>query len=367
MAATSGGATPAAPPGQPARAEAAAPAAARGLPRWLRVVGRQSASVAVTLLGLLALTFFIGRMLPIDPVIAIVGEQADRATYDMVFHQLGLDKPLYQQFLLFIRDMLSGDFGNALFTGNTVAGDLKRVFPATIELATFAVCIGVGVGVPLGIFAAVYRGSALDHIARFVGLLGYSSPTFWLGLMGLILFYASLGIVGGPGRLDVTFLDIVDERTGLLLVDALLAGEYEVFWNAFSHIVLPGSILGYASMAYISRMTRSFMLEQLGQEYIVAARVKGLSRWRVVWRHAFRNILVQLITVIALAYAFLLEGAVLTETVFAWPGFGRYLTSGLLAGDMNAVLACVLIIGIIFVGLNLLSDILYRTLDPRTK
>jgi peptide/nickel transport system permease protein len=160
---------------------------------------------------------------------------------------------------------------------------------------------------------------------------------------------------------------MVEPVTGMLLVDSLLAGEHEVFGNAFSHIVMPGIILGYSSMAYISRMTRSFMLEQLGQEYIVAARVKGQSRWQVVWRHAFRNIMVQLITVIALAYAFLLEGAVLTETVFAWPGFGRYLTSGILAGDMNAVLACVLIIGVIFVVLNLLSDLLYRLLDPRTR
>ena len=337
------------------------------MPSWLKTAGKQAASVLVTLLGLLALTFFMGRMLPIDPVIAIIGEQAEKETYDMVFAQLGLDKPLYVQFWLFIRDMMSGEFGNALFTGNAVAHDIRRVFPATIELATVAIMFGVGIGVPLGMLAAVYRGSVLDHVARFVGLLGYSSPTFWLGLMGLILFYASLGWVGGPGRLDVVYLDMVDTRTGLLLVDALLAGEPEVFWNAFSHIILPASILGYASMAYISRMTRSFMLEQLGQEYIVAARVKGMSRWRVVWRHAFRNILVQLITVIALAYAFLLEGAVLTETVFAWPGFGRYLTSGLLAGDMNAVLACVLIIGTIFVGLNLLSDVLYRLLDPRTR
>jgi peptide/nickel transport system permease protein len=334
---------------------------------WLRVAWRQVSSVAVTMLGLLALTFFMGRMLPIDPVIAIVGEQADHATYNMVSHQLGLDQPRYVQFGLYIRHMLSFDFGKALFTGNRVADDIVRVFPATIELATFAIIIGVGVGVPLGIVAAVYRGRAIDHVARVVGLLGYSSPTFWLGLMGLIIFYAKLGWVAGPGRLDVFFIDVVPSRTGLLLVDALLAREFEVFWNALRHIVLPGSILGYASMAYISRMTRSFMLEQLGQEYIIAARVKGLSKWKVIWRHAFRNILVPLITVIALAYAFLLEGAVLTETVFAWPGFGRYLTSGLLAGDMNAVLACVLIIGSIFVALNLMADILYRVLDPRTR
>jgi len=334
---------------------------------FARAALRQIASIAATLAGLLALTFFIGRMLPIDPVISIIGEQADHSTYEMVYHQLGLDKPLYEQFYLFVRAMLSGDFGNALFTGNSVATDLSRVFPATIELATFAIIIGVGIGVPLGILAAVYRGSPLDHVARFVGILGYSSPTFWLGLMGLIIFYAMLGIVGGPGRLDVIYLDEVPSHTGLLLIDSLIAGDSDVFWNAFSHIVLPGSILGYGSMAYISRMTRSFMLEQLGQEYVIAARVKGLTRWQVVRRHAFRNILVQLITVIALAYAFLLEGAVLTETVFAWPGFGRYLTSGLLAGDMNAVLACVLIIGIIFIGLNLLADLLYRLLDPRTR
>jgi peptide/nickel transport system permease protein len=328
---------------------------------------RQVGSVLTTLFGLLALTFFMGRMLPTDPVISIVGEQADQTTYNMVYHQLGLDKPLYVQFYLYVRAMLAGDFGNALFTGHRVADDLLRAFPATIELASFAIVIGVGIGVPLGILAAVYRGSIIDHVARVVGLLGYSSPTFWLGLIGLIVFYAKLGWVGGPGRLDVGFIDSIEPHTGLLLVDALWDGDMDVFWNAVSHIVLPGSILGYGSMAYISRMTRSFMLEQLAQEYIIAARVKGMSRWAVIRRHAFRNILVQLITVVALAYAFLLEGAVLTETVFAWPGFGRYLTAGLLAGDMNAVLACVLIVGVIFIGLNLITDCLYRLLDPRTR
>ena len=331
--------------------------------RFLRPAG----SLLVTLFGLLALTFFMGRMLPTDPVASIVGDQADQATYDRVYHQLGRDKPLVVQFVLYGRDMLSGDFGNALFTGHRVADDLKRVFPATMELATLAIVLGVGLGVPLGVLAAVYRGTLVDHVARIVGLLGYSSPTFWLGLMGLIVFYATLGWVGGPGRADVSFLDATETHTGLLLVDSAWNGDWDVFWDAADHIVLPATILGYGSMAYISRMTRSFMLEQLSQEYIIAARVKGLSRWAVIRRHAFRNILVQLVTVVALAYAFLLEGAVLTETVFAWPGFGRYLTAGLLAGDMNAVLACVLIVGVIFIGLNLLTDRLYRVLDPRTR
>src|SRR5690348_2433703 len=330
------------------------------LPRWLKVTARLGASILATLFGLLALTFFIGRMLPVDPIVSIIGEQADQSTYNMVYHQLGFDKPLPMQFFIYVRAMLTGDFGNALFTGHRVADDLSRVFPATIELATFAIAIGVGVGVPLGMLAAVFRGSAIDHIARIVGLLGYSSPTFWLGLMGLIIFYAMLGLVGGPGQLDVSYIDIVEPHTGFILVDSLLEGETDVFWNALSHIILPASILGYGSMAYISRMTRSFMLEQLSQEYVIAARVKGLSRWKVIWRHAFRNILVQLVTIVALAYAFLLEGAVLTETVFAWPGFGHYLVAGLLAGDMNAVLACVLLVGVIFIGLNLLTDVLYR-------
>jgi len=337
------------------------------IPPWAWDAWRIVSSVAVTLLGLLALTFFIGRMLPIDPVIAIVGEQADASTYDMVYKQLGLDKPLYVQFLYFMGDMLRGEFGNALFMGNKVSADLMRVFPATIELATIAITIGVFVGIPIGVLAAVYRGSPIDHFARIIGLLGYSVPTFWSGLMGLVLFYAILGWVGGPGRLDVFYIDIVDRVTGLLLVDALIAGEWEVFQNAVSHIVLPASILSFNAIAFISRLTRSFMLAQLSQEYILAARVKGLSKWKVIRKHAFRNIAVQLLTIVALAYAILLEGAVVTETVFAWPGFGRYLVSGLLAGDMNAVLACVLIVGIIFVSINLICDLLYRILDPRTK
>ena len=343
------------------------PPAPPRLPPWVWDAWRIGSSVVATLVGLLALTFFIGRMLPIDPVIAIVGEQADASTYDMVYKQLGLDKPLYVQFAFFMRDMLSGDFGNALFTGNRVLDDLFRVFPATIELATIAITIGVSLGVPIGVLAAVYRGSPIDHFARVIGLLGFSIPTFWNGLMGLVLFYAALGWVGGPGRLDVFYLDVVDKVTGMLLIDAAIAGEWEVWQNAFSHIILPASILSFGSVAFISRLTRSFMLAQLSQEYILAARVKGLSKWKVIRRHAFRNIAVQLVTVISLAYVILLEGAVVTETVFAWPGFGRYLVSGLLAGDMNAVLACVLIVGTLFITINLFCDLLYRILDPRTR
>lgn len=255
----------------------------------------------------------------------------------------------------------------ALTTGKPVIEEITRVFPATIELASVAIVIGTGIGIPLGVAAAMYRDTFIDHIARLLGLIGYSAPNFWLGLMGLVLFYATLGWVGGPGRIDTSFQWDIEPVTGLFLIDTALAGQWEIFRNVFGHIILPASILGISAMAYISRMTRSFMVEQLGQEYVITARVKGLSWASTVWVHAFRNIAVQVVTVVALAYAFLLEGAVLTETVFAWPGFGRYLTNALLAGDMNAVVGCTLVIGVIFVGLNLLSDLLYRVFDPRTR
>jgi peptide/nickel transport system permease protein len=200
-----------------------------------------------------------------------------------------------------------------------------------------------------------------------MGLVGYSVPIFWLGLMALVVFYAKLGWVAGPGRIDVAYEFTLTPVTGLLLWDTARAGEWEAFGNALSHLALPASLLGYFSMAYISRMTRSFMLTELSQEYVVAARAKGLSEARIIWRHALRNAAVPLVTVIALSYAGLLEGSVLTETVFAWPGLGLYITNSLQNADMNAVLGGTIVVGTIFVGLNLLSDLLYRLLDPRTR
>lgn len=305
--------------------------------------------------------------MPIDPVLAIVGERASQSTYDAVFHELGLDKPLMVQFGYYIWDVLHGDFGDSLLNARPVSEDIARVFPATMELATIGVLVGIFLGVPLGVIAAVRRGSWIDQIARVVALVGYSMPIFWLGLMGLLVFYGILGWVGGPGRLDIFYEDIVPARTGMILIDAALARDWEVFRNAFSHIVLPASLLGYYSLAYISRMTRSFMLEQLSSEYVTTARVKGLSERQVIWGHAFKNIRVQLITVIALSYANLLEGSVLTEIIFSWPGIGSYITTALLSADMNAVLGGTVVVGLIFICLNIFSDLLYRVFDPRSK
>jgi len=323
--------------------------------------------LATTLLGLAAVTFFIGRVVPIDPVIAIVGDRAPPQVYERVRMELGLDRPLIEQFAIYLKKAVTGDFGNSVLTTNPVLTDIASAFPATLELATLGTLIGVIIGVPLGVLAAVKRGSFIDQFVRVLGLAGYSIPIFWLGLMGLLIFYAKLGWVAGPGRIDVTYSYLYTPVTNIVLLDTAMQGQWDAFWDAFSHIILPACLLGYFSLAYISRMTRSFMLNELAQEYVIAARVKGLSEMRVIWRHALRNAAVPLITVIALSYANLLEGSVLTETVFAWPGLGQYITNSLQNADMNAVLGGTLVIGAVFVLLNLVSDLLYRLLDPRTR
>lgn len=325
------------------------------------------ASVAVTFLGLLAVTFFIGRVVPIDPVLAAVGDRASAATYEQVKEEMGLNKPLYEQFAIYVAKAVKGDFGKSVLTSNTVLDDIKRVFPATFELATIATIIGVLLGIPAGVAAAVKRETWIDHVIRFIGLLGYSVPVFWLGLMGLLVLYAKLGVVAGPGRIDILYEGMVDPVTGVILIDSAIAGEWDVFKDAFSHIILPASILAYFSMAYISRMTRSFMLEQLQQEYVTTARIKGLSELKVIWRHALGNAWVPLVTVIALSYGNLLEGSILTEVVFSWPGLGNYITNSLLNADMNAVLGGTVVVGCVFITLNFVSDVLYRKLDPRAR
>ncbi len=334
---------------------------------WVVGICKTIFTVLITMIGLLCMTFVIGRVMPIDPVLAIVGEAASNETYQQAYRDLGLDKPLIIQFFIFLKDVLHGDFGESLLTARPVAQDLIRVFPATIELATVGIMIGIVLGVPLGVIAAVRQGTWVDYTARVVALIGYSMPIFWIGMIGLIVLYGKLDWVAGPGRLDIYYADIVPAVTGMILVDSLIAGDKTIFWNAVSHIILPAGLLAYYSLAYISRMTRSFMLEQLDQEYITTARVKGLAEPYVVWVHALGNVKVPLVTVIVLSYAGLLEGSVLTETIFAWPGIGLYITTSLLSADMNAVLGGTVVVGLVFVSLNIFSDMLYKVFDPRTK
>lgn len=334
---------------------------------WMGRAMLRLISIAVSLLGLLLLTFVIGRMLPVDPVAAIVGDHASQETYERVFRELGLDRPLYEQFVTYISGVLQFDLGNALYTGNRVIDDIARVLPATIELATPAVIIGMLVGVPIGVMAAAHRGGRSDATIRIVSLLGVSIPAFWLGMLALKAFYYDLAWVPGPGRVSIFYSGMTPSVTGMLTVDAALAGQWEVMWSALHHMILPVLILSFVSVAYISRMTRSFMIEQLSQEYIVAARLKGVTEREVIWKHAFLNIRAQLFTVFALSYAFLLEGSILTETIFAWPGIGRYMTTSLLAGDINAVLGATLVIGLLFMLLNQLSDAATHFFDVRSK
>ena len=339
--------------------------------RLARQIGATGFSLLVTFVGLLLVTFIISRVVPIDPVSSILGERATAAQIAAARLRLGLDEPMWWQFWVYVRDALHGDLGLSIRTREPVITEIGHYFPATLELSTLATIIGVLIGVPAGVLAATKPGSLLDQAVRLIGLMGYSMPVFWLGLMGLLLFYGQLGWVSGPGRLDAAYDMMLDfeitQYTGMILIDTALAGRWDMFANAFSHIILPASLLGYLSMAYISRMTRSFMMNELGQEYITTARVKGMPERRVIWVHAMKNVMVPLITVIALSYAFLLEGAVLTETIFAWPGLGRYITDALVVADMPAVLGGTVVVGAVYIGINMLSDLLYRLADPRAR
>jgi len=332
-----------------------------------RALAATLASVPITLFGLILITFLIGRVVPIDPVLAIVGDRAPQDVVARTRLELGLDKPLPEQFVRYVGQLARGDLGRSVMTSNRVSEDIARFFPATLELATAALLIAVALGVPLGVYAAVRQGSWVDTIIRVVCLSGYSIPIFVLALLALLVFYATLQWAPGPGRQSIMFDGMVEQRTGLLLVDAALAGDWDAFRDAAKQIALPALVLGLSNMAYIARMTRAFMLESLAGEYVVTAKAKGLSAAAVVWRHAFGNILVRLVTVVVLTYAGLLEGAVLTETIFSWPGLGQYLTGSLLNADINAVLGATLVVGLAYVALNLFSDLMYRVLDPRVR
>lgn len=324
-------------------------------------------SLMLTLLGLTLVTFMIARVIPIDPVLVMVGDRATPEAYQAAREALGIDKPLLVQYVDYLSKVVLGDFGVSNMTGQSVLDDTLRVFPATMELAIVATLIGTLLGLPLGVTAAVRQGRPADHLIRIVSLVGYSVPVFWIGLVGLLVFYAKLDLVAGPGRLDMVYQYTVPVGTGFVLIDTVLAGEWSAFGNAVSHLILPAGILGYFSMAYIARMTRSLMIEQLSQEYILAARAKGVPARRVIWRHAFGNVAVPVLTVVSLTFMYLLEGAVLTETVFAWPGLGLYITQALFSADLNAVLGGTLVIGICFVIVNRATDFFYSILDPRTK
>ena len=335
--------------------------------RRLASVGGSVLTVAGSLLVLLIVTFGLNALSPIDPALAVAGDHASQSTLAQTRRELGLDQPLPVQFLLYLGRLAHGDWGTSRSTGQPVLGDLARALPATLELSTLALLLATGFGVMLGLGAASRPGGVIDGISRFLALVGSSIPIFWLGLVLMALFYARLHWLGGPGRLDGVFQYTVPLTTGFLLIDSIRSGQEGAVANAVSHLALPVLVLMLHALAKISRLTRSSALEELSKEYVTFARSKGVSQRRILFYHVVPNIRGAIITTTALAYVELLEGAVLTETIFAWPGLGRYLATALFAADSPAILGATLVLGAAFILINAAVDALVQLLDPRAK
>lgn len=332
---------------------------------WAYVLRRiMLASIAI--FGVLVIVFILSHVIPGDPIAAILGPQAPDSVIEDLRARWGLDRPLYEQFIRFVGLLLRGDLGRSLATNRPVARDLREFFPATIELATTAILVGVIAGLTVGIVSAVAHGRWIDHVVRFLSLIGLSMPVFWLGLILLLLFYARLGLLPGPGQLDI-FIARPPTVTGMITVDALLARDMGVLRNALGHLLLPAVVLGSHALVGIARITRASMLEVLGQDYIKVARAKGLGERTVILRHALKNALLPIITVIGIYYGGLLEGAVLTETVFAWPGLGRYATHAILSQDFAAIMGVTILIALVFSLANLVVDLAYGLLNPKIR
>jgi peptide/nickel transport system permease protein len=320
------------------------------------------------LIGITIVAFVVSHAVPADPIIANLGQRAqdDPSIVARYRHEWGLDRPLPLQYLTYVWNLLHGDLGVSITSRRPVTTDLRQYFPATLELSTAATIFSVIVGIPLGVLAAVRRNRPADHISRLISLIGISTPVFWLGLLALIVFYYHFGWFPGSGQIDV---GIPEPRTitGMLLVDSALEGNWKAFANGFSHLVLPAVVLGSYTLGIVTRITRGSMLEVLAQDYIRTARAKGLRSATVVFRHALRNGIMPTLTLVGLAYGSLLSGAVLTETIFSWPGIGRYATSTAGTLDFPAIMGVALLTATIFVILNLIVDVLYGVLNPQIR
>jgi len=319
----------------------------------------------IVMFGVATIVFFITHVIPADPVGAILGGNAPIELVDQMRHQLGLDKSIPLQFINYMEGIVHGDFGVSLKTNRSVLKDIIDFFPATIELAIVSMIFATIVGVVLGILSAVYRNKVIDHFSRVFSILGVSMPVFWLGLLLLLLFYYHLGWLPGGGRNSLFIFP--PHITGLVLLDSVIAGDWTSFWDGLRHIILPAFVLGYASAASIARIMRASMLDILRQDFIRTAKSKGLSKRVVIYRHAVKNALIPVVTIVGLSFGSLLSGAVLTETIFSWPGLGRYIVNALLVLDYPAVTGGTLFIAFIYSLANLIVDISYAVLDPRMR
>ena len=333
-----------------------------------RYIARRLGLMVVAVVGVTLISFLISHAVPNDPIVANLGQQASqRPEIVKAFREKwGLDRPLHIQYLAFLGNLARGELGVSLNTRRAITKDLTQFLPATIELSTTAVLFALAVGVPLGVFAAVWRNSVVDHLARLVSLVGVSLPIFWLATVSLVLFYATLHWTVGPGRLGPQ-IDAPVRLTGLYTIDAAVAGDWSTFRSAASHLVLPGLVLASSIMGLVTRVTRSSMLDALSQDYLRTARSKGLAEGVIVARHALRNALIPTVTVLGLAYGGLLSGAVMTETIFAWPGLGRYAFQSAITNDFPAIMGVTFVIGAMYTLVNLVVDLLYGWLDPQIR
>lgn len=331
---------------------------------WLPIVKKRLFSLILVVIGVSLITFVISHLIPGDPARLIAGERATPEIVAHIRHQLGLDLPLYQQYWRYVVQLVHGDLGMSIRTHRPVLQDIRAFFPATLELAVVALILATLIGIPLGVLSAVYRNKTVDQIVRTISVTGISTPAFWLGLGLIVVFYGHLGWFPGGGRLDQGMAPPTD-ITGFYLIDSLLTWNLPVFFNALRHIVLPAFTLGFVHLGIVARQIRSAMLEQLGEDYIRTARAFGLSRLTVVVRHALPNALIPSVTVLGLALGDLLYGAVLTETVFGWPGMGAYVVDSIQALDFPAVMGFAVVVSFVYVLLNLVVDLLYRWIDPR--
>jgi peptide/nickel transport system permease protein len=335
------------------------------LPSYIAL--RLISAVAMALLASLVI-FLISNFVPGDPVLAQLGDilASDPAVVAEWRAKWGLDLPLWERYGLFLRGLLHGDLGTSIATRRPVLEDIVQFAPATVELATISFAMALALGIPLGIAAAVWRDSWIDGVARALSLLGVSAPTFWLAFIMLAIFYGWLGWAPGPGRMDpIAFPP--EGPTGFFLIDTAFAGDWEGFHDALAHLILPAIVLAAATLGLITRTTRAAMLDCLQQDYVRVARAKGLVERVVILRHALRNALVPVVTLGGLAYANLLTGAVMTETIFAWPGLGRYTFRSAAALDFPAIMGITLVVSATYLLVNLLVDLSYALLDPRVR
>ena len=332
--------------------------------RFLAFLLRRIVGIAAVMIGVSVITFAISHVIPTDPVAAALGDHASDEQIAAFRAEYHLDRPLPEQYITYIVGIVHGDLGRSIRTRRPVVDDLVDSFPATLELSFTALVVSIVVGIPAGLWSAISRGRLPDLVVRLFALAGGSMPVFWLGLIVIGLFYYQLGWFPGGGRLD-TFVQPPPPRTGLYVIDSLLAGDFDALGSSLAHLVLPALTLGYFSTAVVARMTRSSMLEVLGQDYMRTARAKGLRESAIVLRHGLRNALIPTITVIGLTFGSLLSGAVLTETIFSWPGLGRYATASAVSLDFPAVLGVTLLAAIVYPLANLVVDIAYYWLDPR--